>query len=192
MKKLIVSVIFCFCVLGFCETAVFAQVQFKVLATNKTSTMEKELNEAASDGFRYEGVTGGKTSFGGSEVLVILSKHENSNAGRFQYKLLATSKTSTMQKEMQQAGNEGFEYKGQTVFNSTFGGDEVVVILERDNKAEIIKYEYQLLATSKTSTMQKELSEAGAQGFEYVGVTVGQTAIGGSEVVVILRRGLKP
>ena len=154
--------------------------------------MEKELNEAASDGFRYEGVTGGQTSFGGSEVLVILSKHENSNAGRFQYKLLATSKTSTMQKEMQQAGDQGFEYKGQTVFNTTFGGNEVVVILERDNKAEIIKYEYQLLATSKTSTMQKELSGAGAQGYEYVGVTVGQTAIGGSEVVVILRRGLKP
>ena len=55
-----------------------------------------------------------------------------------------------------------------------------------------VQYEYKVLATSKTSTMQKELSEAGAQGYEYVGVTVGQTAMGGSEVVVILRRGLKP
>jgi hypothetical protein len=67
----------------------------------------------------------------------------------------------------------------------------VVVILERDTSTEIIKYEYKLLATSKTSTMQKELSEAGEAGYEYVGVTVGQTAIGGDEVVVILRRGLR-
>ena len=192
MKKLILSVIFCFCVLGFCQTATLAQVQYKVLATNKTSTMEKELNAASSEGFQYEGVTGGKTSCGGSEVLVIMSKHGSSNAGRYQYKLLATSKTSTMQKEMQAAGDQGFEYKGQTVFSTTFGGNEVVVILERDNKAEINKYEYKLLATSKTSTMQKELSEAGVDGYEYVGVTVGETAIGGSEVVVILRRGLKP
>ena len=194
MKKLILSAIFCFCLVGLSENAVFAQTQFyKVLATKKTSTMEKELNEASSAGFRYEGVTGGQTSFGGSEVLVIMSKPENSNwNGRYQYKLLATSRTSTMQKEMQEAGNQGFEYKGQTVFNTTFGGDEVVVILERDTQLEIVRYEYKLLATSKTSTMQKELTEAGDQGFQYVGVTVGKTAVGGSEVVVILRRGVRP
>jgi hypothetical protein len=52
----------------------------------------------------------------------------------------------------------------------------------------VIKYEYRLVATSKTSTMQKELSEAGAQGFELVGMTVAQTAVAGEEVVAILRR----
>ena len=45
-----------------------------------------------------------------------------------------------------------------------------------------------VLATSKTSTMQKELSEAGDQGFEFVGLTVGKTLMGGDEVVSILRR----
>ena len=43
----------------------------------------------------------------------------------------------------------------------------------------IQRYEYKLLATSKTGTMQKELSEAGSAGFEFVGVTVGETAFGG-------------
>ena len=62
------------------------------------------------------------------------------------------------------------------------------VILERAVDRPVIKYEYRLLATSKTSTMQKELSEAGTHGFDLVGMTVAQTAVGGDEVVAILRR----
>ena len=70
-----------------------------------------------------------------------------------------------------------------------FGGKEVVVILERDREATSKdRWEYRLLATSKTSTMQRELSETGAQGFEFVGMTVGSTAMGGSELVTITRR----
>ena len=107
---------------------------------------------------------------------------------RYEYKLLATSKTSTMQKELQQAGNAGFQYKGQTVFSTTFGGKEVVVILERAPGAESDQWEYKLLATSRTSTMQKELNEAGGAGFAFVGVTVGESSFGGKEVISILRR----
>ncbi len=165
------------------------RVEYKLLATNKTSTMEKELNEAAAQGFVYGGVMGGETAFGGSETVVIMVKDpKKPTRSGVRYKLLATSKTSTMQKELQAAGNEGFEYKGQTVFSTTFGGKEVVIILERDPDASVHNWDYKLLATSKTSTMQKELSEAGAQGFEFVGVTVGGTALGGREVVAILRR----
>ena len=163
--------------------------EYRLLATNKTSTMQKEMNQAADAGFRFGGVMGGETAFGGSEVVVVMYKDPvNESRERFQYKLLATSRTSTMQKELQQAGDAGFEYKGQTVFSTTFGGKEVVVILERDREATLPLWEYKLLATSRTATMQKELSEAGAAGFSFVGVTVGETAIGGKEVVSILRR----
>ena len=54
--------------------------------------------------------------------------------------------------------------------------------------ATIVKYEYRLLASNKTSTMQKELGQAGAQAFEFVGLTVAKTLVGGAEVVTILRR----
>ncbi len=132
---------------------------------------------------------GGDTAFGGSEVVVVMSRdRENQNEGNYQYQLLATSKTSTMQKELQEAGDEGFEYRGQTVFKTRFGGQEVVIILERDRNKAPSHYEYKLLATNKTSTMQKELSEAGEAGFDFVGLTVGSTAFGGSEVVSILRK----
>lgn len=48
--------------------------------------------------------------------------------------------------------------------------------------------EYKVLATNKTSTMQKELAEAGDQGFAFVGLTVAKTLMGGDEEVSILRR----
>ncbi len=115
--------------------------EYRLLATNKTSTMQREMDEAGAGGFRYRTVMGGETSFGGSEVVVIMSKDpEEPGEARYRYKLLATSKTSTMQKELQQAGDEGFEYRGQTVFDTSFGGKEVVIILERDREQKL-RYE---------------------------------------------------
>jgi hypothetical protein len=163
--------------------------EYKLLATSKTSTTEKEMNQASEQGYRFAGVMGGDTAFGGSEVVTIMQRPADAPHGRYKYKLLATSKTSTMQKELQEAGDEGFEYKGQTVFKSAFGGKEVVCILELDREIKNRpRYEYKLLATRKTSTMQKELAETGKDGYEFVGVTVGETAMGGNEVVTILRR----
>lgn len=167
---------------------VFAQNDIKVLATNKTSSLEKEMNEAADAGYRFAEVMGGETSFGGAEAVVIMTRGNGSKPG-FTYKLLATNKTGTLQKELQEAGNAGFEYKGQTSFKSTFGGKEVAVLLERDTSIQKPhQYEYKLLATKKTSTMQKELAEAAADGYEFVGLTVADTLVGGAEVVCIVRR----
>lgn len=167
-----------------------ASFDFRVLATNKTSTMEKEMNEAAAAGYRFASVMGGETSFGGNEAVVAMSKKldEAPLNGRFQYKLLATNKTSTMQKEMTEAGNAGFTYVGQSVFNSTFGGQEVVVIMEKDKEAGNVSYDFLLLATKRTGTMQKEMAESGKEGYDVVGLTVAKTAFAGSELVVIMRR----
>jgi hypothetical protein len=174
--------------LVFCgELSAQDSVGYRVLATNKTSTMQKEMQEAAEAGFRFADVMGGSTAVGGSEVVVVMTKQEKS--GSYDYRLLAANKTSTMQKELQEAGDAGFEYRGQTVFKTAFGGKEVVAILERARDAQAApRYEYRVLATKKTSTMQKELQEAGDVGFEFVGVTVAKTLIGGEEVVSILRR----
>jgi hypothetical protein len=165
----------------------------RLLATNKTSTMEREMNEAADAGYRLQDVMGGETAFGGSEVAAVMCKLKDAgDLSRYQYKLLATNKTSTMQKELQEAGDAGYEYRGQTVFSTAFGSQEVVVILERDQDATPdYSYEYKLLATRKTSTMQKELQEAGDAGYEFVGLTVASTSFGGAEVVAILRRQLQ-
>src|SRR5205085_9047128 len=67
-------------------------IEYKLLATNKTSAMEKEMNQAAADGFHFEGTMGGETAAGGNEIVVIMSRRPTAGAERFQYRLLATNK----------------------------------------------------------------------------------------------------
>ena len=189
MKK-ILMLGFCVGLVSAMQITVFGQIKYKVLATKKTSTMQKELNEMADQGYRFQGVSGGETSFGGSEVVSIMQK-EPDQKGTYKYILLATSRTGTMQKELQEAGDSGYEYRGQVVFKTFMGGEEVVTILEKDPNAPFVKYEYKLFATKKTGTMDKELNEAGDAGYSYVGVTVGKTAMGGNELVVITRKKYK-
>ena len=49
-------------------------------------------------------------------------------------------------------------------------------------------HQYRVLATNKTSTMQKEVLEAAAEGYQFVGFSTGSTFFGGNEVVTIMRR----
>lgn len=184
---LMILVGFMWCVATVTATGDPDRFDFKLLATSRTSTMEKEMNQTSALGFRLAAVMGGETSFGGSEVVVIMQKRQEGASGSYQYRLLATNRTSTMQKEMNQAAGEGFGYAGQTVFETRFGGKETVVIMERDAAAEA-RYEYKVLATKRTSTLQKEMTLEGENGFELAGMTVSKTTFGGEELVSILQR----
>ena len=78
----------------------FAQVtdtnDYLLLATNRTSTMQNEMQEAAAQGYVYIGLMGGETSFGGSEVVVVMKRLYTEETARYDYRLMATTKTSTM------------------------------------------------------------------------------------------------
>jgi hypothetical protein len=159
------------CALTF-TVAASAQSEYRLLATSRTSTMEKEINEAAAEGYRLEGTMGGDTR---GEIITVMRKAQAGS--KYHYKLLATSRTGTMQKELQEAANEGYDYRGYTARG------EVLVILERDvSKPATKNYEYKLLATSRTSSMQKELDDAVEAGFEFVAV------IRRGEVITFLRK----
>lgn len=101
--------------------------KYLLLATNRTGTMEKELNTAGARGYRVTGAQGGQTSFGGKEAVVIMQLDPEGR--RFRYILLATKRTSTMQKELNAVSPE-YDLVAMTVFQSTFGGNETVAILE--------------------------------------------------------------
>lgn len=103
--------------------------KFLLLATNRTGTMEEELNEAGARGYRFAGAQGGETAFGGREAVVIMTLDPEGR--RFRYILLATNRTGTMQDEMNEAPPE-YDFAGMTVFSSTFGGREAAVILEAE------------------------------------------------------------
>lgn len=147
--------------------------EYRLLATSLTSTMQKELNRSAAAGYRLQATMGGEIK--GGEIITVMRKVTGES--QYHYRLLATSRTSTMQKELQEAADEGYDYAGYT------GRDEVIVILEKDtSKPSRKNYDYKLLATSRTSTMQKELDEAVAAGYEFVAV------IRRGEVITFLRK----
>jgi len=152
--------------------------------------MQKEMQEAGEGGFRFVAVMGGDTAIGGKEVVVLMEKLKGDQA-KYEYRLLATSKTSTLQKELQEAADAGWVAVGQTVFESLMGGKETAAILEKTGEATGVRYQYKLLATSKTSTLEKEIREVAEQGYRPVGMTVGKTAMGGSELVVVTRKAVQ-
>ena len=140
--------------------------KYKLLATTRTSTMQKEINEMAAQGYRI--LIGAPTS--GSEMTLFLSL-DGTVADPYSYKLLATTRTGTMQKEMNESADAGFRLIPSTMIpkKGFIGGVEIVMIMERPPKVRR-KYEYKLLATNRTSTLQKEVSEATAAGFLIVGM----------------------
>ena len=64
--------------------------KYLLLATNRTGTMEEELNEAGERGYRFAGTQGGATSFGGNEAVVIMQLDPEGR--RFRY-ILRANKT---------------------------------------------------------------------------------------------------
>ena len=77
-----------------------AERSYKVLATSKTSTMQKEMQEAGDSGYRFVAVMGGETGIGGKEVVVLMERVA-ADQTKYSYRLLATSKPSTLEKELQ-------------------------------------------------------------------------------------------
>ena len=140
--------------------------RYLLLATTKTSTMQKELGQASAAGYRI--IAGSPTS--GEEMALILEKVATL-PNNYEYILLATTRTSTMQKELAKAASQGFRLLPSTMISKSglLGDDEIVMAMEKAPGVSL-KYDYLLLATSRTSTLQKEMSQAIEDGYEVVGI----------------------
>ena len=104
-------------------------VRYKVLATNETPVMQRELDAMGAFGFRYRGQSIAETSFGRLEVMVILERDSADREAQYDYQLLTATRTSTLQEELNE--RPGFKVEGITVSKTAVGGNEVVTILSR-------------------------------------------------------------
>ena len=146
--------------------------RYLLLATERTGTMQKELDSAANQGFRV--LMGSPTS--GSEMVLFLERTAQP-PDTYAYRLLATTNVETMERELNEAAQQGFRLLPQTAISQAsagrrilgggLAGSEIIVVVERAPKAER-RYQYKLLATSRTGTMQKEVSQHVAMGFQLV------------------------
>jgi hypothetical protein len=152
--------------------------RYLLLSTIKTSTMQKELEEASGQGFR---IISAASSCGQSEMVLFLERVAKP-PDTYKYRLLATSRTSTMEKELNQAAQEGFRLLPRTITaKEGFLSNEIVAVLEQAPKSNK-RYEYKLLATSRTSTLQKEVAQTESDGFVLVGL------VGRGENMVIMEK----
>ena len=152
--------------------------RYLLLSTMKTSTMQKELDQASAQGFR---IITAASSCGQNEMVLFLER-VTEPPDTYKYKLLATSRTSTMEKELNQAAQEGFRLLPRTITaKEGFLSNEIVSVLELMPKSSK-RYEYRLLATSRTSTLQKEVAQAEGDGFVLVGL------VGRGENMVIMEK----
>ena len=139
---------------------------YKLLATTKTSTMQRELDEASAAGYRI--VMGSPTA--GNEMALFLQRVAKP-PDIYTYKLLATTRTGTMERELNELADGGFRLMPSTIIakKQIVGAVEIVALLERP-PMPAKQYEYELLATNQTGTLQREASEAQAAGFVIVGM----------------------
>jgi hypothetical protein len=150
---------------AFAQSTAGDNPQYKLLATRRTSTMQKEIDEVSANGYRI--LVGSPTS--STEMAVFLSR-EGTVENQFKYKLLATARTGTMQKELNDMAADGYRLIPSTMIaKAGMISMEIVMILE---KPPVVtkQYEYKLLATTLTSTLQKEVTEAQGEGFRIVGM----------------------
>lgn len=134
---------------------------YLVLSTKKIQTMEKELDEAAARGFRV--LYGAPTAQ--YDMALLLARAAGDGAGPYRYRVLATSRNRTMEKELNEAARDGYRLLPRTiVYKQGFFTAEMVMVMERAPDSGK-SYEYRLVTAGKEAKLHRKIDEAGAGGF---------------------------
>src|SRR5262245_2369606 len=162
------------------------QYKYKVLATRRVSTIEKEFTQAAAEGWEFRGLLS-RFDFGdmmmmafthvGGESFMVMEREVGETKRRFEYRLLSAQREKTIQQELDQAVAEGYLPLAIAVGQDTGGamvllGPQFVfnVVLSRSIEspdADKGRYEYRFLRTAKVNTLDKEMNQAAKEGFRY-------------------------
>ena len=144
--------------------------RYVLLAAARTGTMQQEINDAAAMGYRV--IAASRTE--GSEVVVVLEQ----NPDTYLYRLIATTRTGTLQREINEAAEAGYRVMPRAVTTKrTSGGNltralggntrdegELLILMEKGPEGGATA-QYQVLATGRTGTLQKEISQAAINGY---------------------------
>jgi hypothetical protein len=138
-----------------------ADQSYLILSTKRIQTMEKELDEAAAKGFRV--LYGAPTvSF---DIALFLKRLEKGEGQPYTYRILATSRNKTMEKELNEHAAQGYRLLPRTmVFKQGLLTAEVLSILEREPDSKVA-YEYKLVEAGKEVKLQAKIDAAINEGF---------------------------
>ncbi len=146
--------------------------EFRFISTTKTSTFEEELNDWARQGFRFARLA---KALDDLSVGGLLAREEECEGGKYEYKVLATNRLSTMRKELEEAAAEGFEFRGITTEQKPppFAYPETIVVMERPVGETKRRFDYKLVSTKSEKTAQKKLDAAVSEGYLPVEMALG-------------------
>jgi hypothetical protein len=153
-----------------------AQQKQLVLAASSIETMRLELDAAGKLGFR---VVMGTTR--GNGELVLLLERDLTGPQTLEFRLISTQLTETFKREMGDAALQGFRVIPRTFLNK---GGAIIVVMERTAApvGRPRRYEYTLLSTNQTSTLEKEWIVAISQNY------VPSATITRTEVMLLMER----
>ncbi len=129
---------------------------YRIVATARTSAMERDLNEAASEGFRVHG-----SGFG--YMTVVMARGRGATPQPIDYRVIAMIRVPTAVMELQAAGVEGFR-----IATMSENGQEGVFVLHR-TPGSTERFEYQLPKLTE-ETANKVLGDAEADGYRIRGL----------------------
>ncbi|HQU86318.1 MAG TPA: hypothetical protein PKY59_24525 [Pyrinomonadaceae bacterium] len=146
---------------------------YLILSTKKIGTMEKELDEASTKGFRV--VYGAPTQ---QYDMALFLEKIGKNDKSYSYKILATSRNKTMEKELNELAAQGYRLLPRTIiFKQGFLTAELVMVMEKNPNSNK-QYEYKLVEAFKETKLHKKIEEAIAGGFNPVTmITMGNHVI---------------
>ena len=134
--------------------------EYKILDTVRTSSFQKDLSQASSEGWKLVGLQAEDRYFGVMERPAAGAPASSLRAER--YLLLTTKRPSTMQKELDDAAGKGYRVTAATA------AEEMIIVLEKpgDSPAKTaVQHEYQVLSVARSGTLEKEINDAAARGF---------------------------
>jgi hypothetical protein len=164
--------------------------EYKALGANKISTIRKELEGAAAQGWELRGLTANSAlmPFTVSETIAVMERESGQTKQKFEYQFLTAKREGTLQKELDASVSEGFHPVAMSVNRDNNAASVMFalpvfrydLILRRSIEnpvAEKGTREYRLISTMKAGTMEKEMNQLAAKGYRCYLTVVGQVAL---------------
>jgi len=145
-----------------------------VLAPRNIGAMPGELNAVAECGFRIVRFES-SPSVGPAARM----RKEATPPANYEYRLLHTVRMSTMQKEMNQAGAQGFRLRQDSLM--PYMGGTLAVIMERAPGTAQPHSQYLCYQTSRYSNIEKKIERGREQGYEPAATAV----VGASRMLIL-------
>lgn len=134
------------------------QREYKILTTYKIGTLEKEMNQAAKEGYRFY--------YAAPNTVAIMARDPKVKTAQYEYKLLGTRKVSTMEKEMNEIGAAGFAYRATST-----GAGGLATVFEKKLGTPAARYETKLMTKLTDSGTNKSIQEMKKSGFELIDIS---------------------